>query len=380
VIHGTPEAVADQLLRLGEEMFLFYLLIAPLSEGTFRLFTERVLPSSKGDQRQSRAYTRWGPATPLNGRRRSAGRPLREQLLRERRGEDLSSSAAPSARDRYGPGNGSAAWPLLQAPPLVPSTSSALVSASRRQIESADSRSSGRRTFTLRIGAAGLGGRDRICHTRMRSSVLRNLFPLEPGMAASIFVESRYDPRYDLVEALDGRLFALAWSGSPLRRALARVAGERVRRRAWERLGVGGAGDYARERPGLSARELNELAHVDAALAKLPAISAALAEGRLGWSKARLLCRVATAEDEGRWLAAAGTVSAAELAQQVRAIDVGALEAGGAEPCDEEGEREVLRIRMPRRVKTKWGDVKRTVRRVAGEWLPNETCVELVAA
>jgi alkanesulfonate monooxygenase SsuD/methylene tetrahydromethanopterin reductase-like flavin-dependent oxidoreductase (luciferase family) len=44
VIHGTPEAVADQLLRLGEEMFLSYLLIAPLSEGTFRLFTERVLP------------------------------------------------------------------------------------------------------------------------------------------------------------------------------------------------------------------------------------------------------------------------------------------------------------------------------------------------
>jgi alkanesulfonate monooxygenase SsuD/methylene tetrahydromethanopterin reductase-like flavin-dependent oxidoreductase (luciferase family) len=44
VIHGTPESVTDQLLRLGEEMFLSYLLIAPLSEGSFRLFTERVLP------------------------------------------------------------------------------------------------------------------------------------------------------------------------------------------------------------------------------------------------------------------------------------------------------------------------------------------------
>jgi alkanesulfonate monooxygenase SsuD/methylene tetrahydromethanopterin reductase-like flavin-dependent oxidoreductase (luciferase family) len=44
VIQGTPEAVVDQLLRLREEMFLGYLLIAPLSEGTFRLFTERVLP------------------------------------------------------------------------------------------------------------------------------------------------------------------------------------------------------------------------------------------------------------------------------------------------------------------------------------------------
>jgi hypothetical protein len=31
-------------------------------------------------------------------------------------------------------------------------------------------------------------------------------------------------------------------------------------------------------------------------------------------------------------------------------------------------------------VKAKWGDVKRTLRRVTGEWLPNETCAELVAA
>jgi alkanesulfonate monooxygenase SsuD/methylene tetrahydromethanopterin reductase-like flavin-dependent oxidoreductase (luciferase family) len=44
VIHGTPEAVVEQLLRLREEMFLSYLMIAPLSEGSFRLFTERVLP------------------------------------------------------------------------------------------------------------------------------------------------------------------------------------------------------------------------------------------------------------------------------------------------------------------------------------------------
>jgi alkanesulfonate monooxygenase SsuD/methylene tetrahydromethanopterin reductase-like flavin-dependent oxidoreductase (luciferase family) len=44
VIHGTPEAVRDQLAKLRTEMFLDYLLIAPLSEGTFRLFTEQVLP------------------------------------------------------------------------------------------------------------------------------------------------------------------------------------------------------------------------------------------------------------------------------------------------------------------------------------------------
>ena len=54
---------------------------------------------------------------------------------------------------------------------------------------------------------------------------------------------------------------------------------------------------------------------------------------------------------------------------------------GGPEADDEEsGEREVLRVRAPTHVKAKWGNVKRTLRRVVGEWLPTETCAELVAA
>ena len=120
---------------------------------------------------------------------------------------------------------------------------------------------------------------------------------------------------------------------------------------------------------------------MDAALARLPAIDAALGSGQLGWTKARLLCRVATPEDEGLWLAAAGRLSAAALAREGRAIDVGSLEAAALDPLDDEpGEREVLRVRTPRQVKAKWGYLKRTLRCVAGERLPTETCVELVAA
>jgi alkanesulfonate monooxygenase SsuD/methylene tetrahydromethanopterin reductase-like flavin-dependent oxidoreductase (luciferase family) len=44
VIYGTPEAVVDQLQRLREEMFLSYLLCAPLSHESFMLFTDQVLP------------------------------------------------------------------------------------------------------------------------------------------------------------------------------------------------------------------------------------------------------------------------------------------------------------------------------------------------
>jgi hypothetical protein len=204
---------------------------------------------------------------------------------------------------------------------------------------------------------------------------------METAMVTAVVAQSRCDPRADEVEALDARLAELARNAAPLRRALARIAGGFVERRAWEPLGFARLADYARERPGLSARELYDLAHVDAALAKLPAIDAALASGQLGWTKARLLCRVATPEDEGLWLAAAGRLSAAALAREVRAIDVGSLEAGALDPLeDEPGEREVLRVRTQRQVKSKWGYLKRALWRVAGERLPSETCVELVAA
>jgi len=48
VIHGSPEKVVDELLRLEEEIPLGYLLLSPLSEQTFGLFTDRVLPRVAG--------------------------------------------------------------------------------------------------------------------------------------------------------------------------------------------------------------------------------------------------------------------------------------------------------------------------------------------
>jgi alkanesulfonate monooxygenase SsuD/methylene tetrahydromethanopterin reductase-like flavin-dependent oxidoreductase (luciferase family) len=48
VIHGSPERVVDTLQRLEEELPLDYLVLSPLSEKTFRLFTDRVLPHVAG--------------------------------------------------------------------------------------------------------------------------------------------------------------------------------------------------------------------------------------------------------------------------------------------------------------------------------------------
>jgi alkanesulfonate monooxygenase SsuD/methylene tetrahydromethanopterin reductase-like flavin-dependent oxidoreductase (luciferase family) len=44
IIHGTPEAALDEILRLREEIGLEYLLAAPLSHESFMLLTEKVLP------------------------------------------------------------------------------------------------------------------------------------------------------------------------------------------------------------------------------------------------------------------------------------------------------------------------------------------------
>lgn len=44
IVYGTPDAVVDELARLREEMYLEYLMCAPLSHESFTLFTDKVLP------------------------------------------------------------------------------------------------------------------------------------------------------------------------------------------------------------------------------------------------------------------------------------------------------------------------------------------------
>lgn len=182
---------------------------------------------------------------------------------------------------------------------------------------------------------------------------------------------------------LELRLAALARARAPLRRALGRIAGQLVTVRAWERLGFARLADYARERAGLSARQLQDLAHVDRRLAELPMVDAALRSGALPWSKARLLARVAEASDEARWLAFARTVSVRALEREVRAIDRGALEAGALE-LDEDGgaadEKEWVTVHCTGRVRAKFHRARWVARRVAGEDLPPWACMEAVAA
>ncbi len=209
-------------------------------------------------------------------------------------------------------------------------------------------------------------------------------------MAASVPLKiRRYDAWIERLEPvdsdadLDQRLAALARARGPLRRALAALAGEFVLKRGWERLGYARLRDYAAERAGVGARSLYDLARVDGRLRYLPKVERALVAGRLTWTKARLLARVAEPEDEERWVDYARRVTARALAREVRAMDRGSLESGAAatEPDGApEERRRYVQIRCKREVNLIWFSTRQLARRVAGEPLPVWACMEQVAA
>jgi hypothetical protein len=161
------------------------------------------------------------------------------------------------------------------------------------------------------------------------------------------------------------------------------VAARLVATQGWERLGFARLGDYARERLGRSASSLRDLARVDAKLRELPLVEAALVEGRITWTKSRLLARVAAPDDERGWLERAGSLTARMLAREVRAIDTGALETG-AGACDEDGldenEREGLRLCCTASVRARWFYARQLAERVAGERLSPGAVLEQITA
>jgi hypothetical protein len=183
---------------------------------------------------------------------------------------------------------------------------------------------------------------------------------------------------------VETRLTELARSGAPLRRVLAALAGRLVATRAWDRLGYVRLRDYAIEQLGLSARQVQDLAHVDRELGRLPRIEGAFIAGRITWTKARLLCRVATPEDEEPWLEVARRLTARALAREVRAVDARSLEAGDVPETDEDGVEEVARetvwLSVTPRVRARWSRARLLARRVAGEALSQAAVAEFVAA
>ncbi|RMF22452.1 MAG: hypothetical protein D6760_07455, partial [Deltaproteobacteria bacterium] len=153
------------------------------------------------------------------------------------------------------------------------------------------------------------------------------LEPPPEGERAGVFAE-------ECAQLLDQWLRRLAKRENLCRLLIGRLGDHMLCGKKYNRLGFARMADYARERLGLSARELQSLAAVARSLRELPAIAAALRDGRLSWSKARLLVTVATPETERTWIEVAESATVRALGARVSAVRaeaarVPAAQAGG---------------------------------------------------
>jgi hypothetical protein len=180
--------------------------------------------------------------------------------------------------------------------------------------------------------------------------------------------------RDDDARLLDTHLRRLARQEALCRRVLGRLARSLLQRHGHHKLGFARLGDYARERLGLSAREVQELARVADGLDGLPEIARAFEQGSLSWTHVRLLVTVATAETEARWLATARGCTVRRLEA---IITGGTLDSDGAI----DGEPRVrFWLRCPRRVRALWREAAELASRMSGEELPVWRAAEAIGA
>jgi hypothetical protein len=93
------------------------------------------------------------------------------------------------------------------------------------------------------------------------------------------------------------------------------------RRRAWRVDGASSMADWLTQGLGLGWTEAREWVRVGRALAHLPQLAEAYAEGSLSWQQIKAVTRFATAEDDAEWARRAPGCSPAALQRMARRID-----------------------------------------------------------
>src|SRR5881392_3048445 len=175
---------------------------------------------------------------------------------------------------------------------------------------------------------------------------------------------------------LDGYLRRLARQEARARRVLGTLAHGFLCRRHHHDLGFARLRDYTRERLGLSARELQTLAHVVQGMARLPAIGDAFDRGEITWSQARCLVALATPENAPFWLLVARL-------RTVRALEASVARKAGRRVAGDtiDGEERVrVRLPCPHHVRKRWGQVQELARCVCGSELAPWHAAEAIAA
>ena len=118
-------------------------------------------------------------------------------------------------------------------------------------------------------------------------------------------------------EQVDARLRQAHRSRRAAERALAFYLKEVADRRLFETLGYASILHYARDAAELTNRQTRELLRVAEALESLPLLSKAYASAALPWSSVREICRVATPENEARWIEEGSRLSCRGVEQLV---------------------------------------------------------------
>ncbi len=157
--------------------------------------------------------------------------------------------------------------------------------------------------------------------------------PVPDGLLDVPFAQDRCRIlRHESALALDPPLRRLSRASGAVDRALALRLARLQAGRGFVRLGYSRLADYARERLSLGARNSQDLAALGRGLGRFPLLDRALAAGRLGWTAACQVARVAGVEDEAKWVALAESVSVRVLKERVRAHLDGRIDDGG-ESC-----------------------------------------------
>jgi hypothetical protein len=167
------------------------------------------------------------------------------------------------------------------------------------------------------------------------------------------------------------------------RRELGCAAHALLRRHMYRRLGFVRLSDYARERLGVSARTVQAAAWLATRLDALPALSTAFDRSEISWTQARVLCAVASAADEDRWLALARQHTVEELERLAKGVrppsDVPVDPDRDTNEID--GEPAVRwRLACPARVRALWRRALELASRMAGEPLADWRAAEIIAA
>src|SRR5437867_12431084 len=180
----------------------------------------------------------------------------------------------------------------------------------------------------------------------------------------------------DCALMLDGYLRRLVRQEARARRVLGTLARGFLRRHHHHDLGFARLRDYTRERLGLSARELQTLAHVVRGMARLPAIGDAFDSGEITWSQARCLLALATPEDAPFWLLIARF-------RTVRALGATVARRAGRRVAGDtiDGEERVrVRLPCPRHVRARWSEVLELARCMCGSEVAPWHAAEAIAA